>query len=260
MEGYNRFTIEFSHFFRLLPALTARPTLNVGVHWPSTLTEDRVSVANYFQALSFYSMEKRADTVGENSVYVLLQLILKAAPPSPLRLHLLGHSFGCKVVCKALQRLIDEGGANPLPQSVGCDVVLLQAAFDNDELESPNDYGGLAGVPGLRMLITRSDEDKALGDLYPTAHRLARLFGVIKPALGEAGPTPAVIDRFGGAQAVAVGPGFSAPPALAGRLVAADLTALHQAHPENADPSSGHHSDVFHPEIYGLLTSFYFGG
>ena len=38
MEGYNRFTIEFSRFFRSQSALTALPTLNIGIHWPSTLS------------------------------------------------------------------------------------------------------------------------------------------------------------------------------------------------------------------------------
>src|SRR5262249_46967176 len=36
MEGYNRFTIEFSRYFRALTGLQALPTLNIGVHWPST--------------------------------------------------------------------------------------------------------------------------------------------------------------------------------------------------------------------------------
>jgi hypothetical protein len=260
MEGYNRFTIEFSHFFRSIPALTAIPTLSVGLHWPSTLTEDRVSVANYFQALSFYTMEKRADTVGENSAYILLQLILQAGPPAPLRFHLLGHNFGCKVVCRALQRLVDERGTNPFPQGVTYDIVLLQGAFDNEELETQNDYGGVAAIPGLRMVITRSDEDTALGGLYPTAHRLARLFGTIKPALGKAGPTQAIIDRFGGVRTLEVGPGSNAEMGKRPeRLTVANLTSLHQAHPESADPTSGHHSDIFHAEIYSLLSNFYFG-
>jgi hypothetical protein len=262
MEGYNRFTIEFSAFFRSLQGLAGLQTLNAGIHWPSTLSEDQFSLANYFQALSFYTMEKRGDTVGENAAYTLLRLILGTRPAgsAPLRVHLVGHSFGCKVVCKGLQRLADESGGQPQPAGVTFDVVLLQAAFDDDELEPRNDYGGiLTAFPGLRVLVTRSAEDRALGTLYPAAHRLARLLGTPRPALGAAGPTPAVAAAAGGATAVDVGPDFAGgPAAVAGRLVVADLTRLHQAHPENADKFSGHHSDIFHREIYQLMASFYF--
>jgi hypothetical protein len=84
------------------------------------------------EALSFYTMEARADAIGKNAVYVLLQFLLanRTAASPPLGIHLLGHSFGCKVVCRALARLADEGGAQP--PGVTLDVVLLQAAFDND--------------------------------------------------------------------------------------------------------------------------------
>ena len=38
----------------------------------------------------------------------------------------------------------------------------------------------------------------------------------------------------------------------------ADLTPLHQAHPEASEPFSGHHSDIFHDEIYQLIAAFLF--
>lgn len=260
MEGYNRFTIEFARFFRLIPKLALLPTLSVGIHWPSTLTEDEVSVANYFQALSFYTMEKRADAIGTNSAYTLLRLILGAWKqlPKPLNVHLVGHSFGAKVVCAALERVVESSDTAPLPDGVNFDVVLLQAAFDNDELEPANEYGRLKDLPGLRLLVTRSDGDTALSKLYPAAHELARLFGKSKPALGNAGPTEASAALFGGAQQIDVGPDFAAPDGgLPGRLIVADLTPLHNAHPETAAGLSGHHSDIFHDEIYALLCAFY---
>src|SRR5207244_13109764 len=103
MQGYNRFTIEFSAQFRSRSVLANLQTLNIGIHWPSTLTEDQFSLLNYAEALSFFTMEKRADTVGENCGYALMRLVLDAVPAGagPLRIRLVGHSFGCKVVCKA---------------------------------------------------------------------------------------------------------------------------------------------------------------
>ena len=262
MEGYNRFTIEFSRYFRLrVPALLNLPVLSVGIHWPSTLTEDEVSVVNYFQALSFYTMEKRADTVGANAAYTLLRGVLDAAPEAdaPLEIYLLGHSFGAKVVCSALERLVEGADAKPIPDGVVFTVALLEAAFDNDEFEAPNEYGRLAaGLPGLRVLVTHSDGDTALSSLYPKAHELARLLGKRKPALGNAGPSAGTAAAFGGASTVAVGPGFTATAAdLNGRLVVADLSPLHQANPGNAIPLQGHHTDMYYPEIYSLLSAFF---
>jgi hypothetical protein len=261
MEGYNRFTIEFSRFFRSIPALNALPTLNVGVHWPSTLTEDDVSIENYFQAMSFYTMEKRADAVGQNTGYTLLRLILDArqVQQTPLHIHLLGHSFGAKVVCAALERLVEQQGANSIPANVTFDLALLEAAFDNDELEPQNEYGRLAGgLPKLRVVVTHSDQDTALSGLYPAAQRLGRLLGKKKPALGFAGPSSAVVDLFGWAEAIDVASGYTAKAAdLSGRLIVANLTPLHAANPDNAVRFSGHHSDIYYPEIYGLLNAFY---
>jgi hypothetical protein len=261
LEGYNRFTIEYSRSFRSLPKLALLPTLNIGIHWPSTLTEDEVSVVNYFQALSFYTMEHRADSIGDNAAYTLLRLILDAAAKrkQPLRLHLVGHSFGAKVVCSAMSRLLEQAETNPLPAGVTFDVVLLQAAFDNDELDPANDYGKLAKAANVRVLVTRSDGDEALGTLYPTAHRLARLVGKIKPALGASGPSAGVVAAFGGAQQVTVNRGDApAPGSLLGqRMVVADLSPLHAANPGGVVKFSGHHSDMFYKEIYALMTAFF---
>ena len=51
MEGYNRFTIDFSAAIRAQAALATLQTLNIGIHWPSTLSEDSFSLLNYAQAL-----------------------------------------------------------------------------------------------------------------------------------------------------------------------------------------------------------------
>jgi predicted alpha/beta hydrolase family esterase len=258
MQGYNRFTIEFSAQFRSAAALAGLQTLNIGIHWPSTLTEDQFSLLNYAQALSFFTMEKRADSIGENCGYALLKLVSNARAPdsAPLHIHLVGHSFGCKVVCKALQKLVTE----PVPAGVTFDVALMQAAFDDDLLAAGKDYSGIATIPDLRLLVTRSDSDRALSTLYPTAHRLAHLFGSVQPALGNSGPAPNVATRFGGSTPITVGAGFEPGPSglPAGRLLVADLSPLHAAHPENDNRHSGHHSDIFHAEIYKLLAAFFF--
>lgn len=260
MQGYNRFTIEFSAQFRAAAPLAGLQTLSIGIHWPSTLTEDQFSLLNYAEALSFFTMEKRADSVGQNCGHALLKFVLGGHGAGPLRMRLVGHSFGCKVVCSALRALAGEvGGA--LPPGVRFDVALIQAAFDSDELADGKDYAELPGIPGLRFLVTRSNGDRALGELYPRAHQMAHLFRNVQPALGFAGPAPAVAARLGGQAAVAVGPDYDPGPGglPADRLLVADLTPLHDAHPEGNAPHSGHHSDIFYPELYKLLGAFFFG-
>jgi len=271
MEDYNRFSIEFARMARTL-ALSAPPvlpnlppsSLGIGIHWPSMLSEDANSIANFAEALSFYTMEKRADTVGQHAVYSILRLILKGKTtnPAPLRIHWLGHSFGCKVVCSALQEIVNDKGNVLIPNDLTFNAVLLQAATDDNDLESGDVYGGLGGgLPGLRLLTTRSDEDKALQTWYPRAH-LVNFFraGNSRVALGANGPTAQVVQQFGGVDRVDVGEGFSAGAlaALNNRLVVANLTPLHQASTEPADSFSGRHSDIFHNEIYNLIAGFLF--
>jgi hypothetical protein len=266
MGEYNRFTIEFAKLIRTLAASLPKPpqreALGIGVHWPSMLSEDDDAIVNYAQALSFYTMEKRADTVGEHAVYSFLRMILEArsGDPNPLRLHWIGHSFGCKVVCSALQEIIQDGLA--IPATLTLNAVLLQAALDDNDLESEDIYGKLAAnLPSLRLLVTRSDLDTALQKWYPIAH-LANFFGskVSRVALGARGPTQAVINQFGGVGTVDVGTGFqsSAIVNVEQRLVVANLTPIHQSAAGEADSFSGHHSDIFHDEIYTLIAGFLF--
>ena len=111
--SYNRFSVEFVD--RMLEIATFEPpplahppkqSLALGLHWPSMISEDNGSPINFAEVTSFYTMEKRADVVGEHGLYTILRAIVAAnreAGASKLRFHFLGHSFGCKVVCSALQ-------------------------------------------------------------------------------------------------------------------------------------------------------------
>ena len=272
MEDYNRFSVEFAKLVITLASPGApaglpkipKSSFGIGIHWPSMLSEDDHSIVNFGQALSFYTMEKRADTVGEHSVYTILRIMLESRPvgASPLQIHWLGHSFGCKVVCSALQEIIDDNAVVKILANVGFNVVLLQAAFDDNDLEAGDIYGGLAtSLPNLRVLATRSDEDKALQTWYPAAHAV-NFFKpkVSRNALGGKGPTAKVIQQFGGVDQIDVTPGFTTGPVvnLKRRLVVANLTPLHRASTEPADSFSGRHSDIFHDEIYNLIAGFLF--
>jgi hypothetical protein len=264
MQDYNQFTIEFARsVLNRLPVHPAVDALGVGVQWPSMVGQSPGLFAKLLEPITFYQMETRANAIGANAGYALLRTMIEGAAPRR-KLNLIGHSFGCKVVCSLLAELLKDGATVQLPAATEVNIVLLQAAFDNDDLEPGNIYGAIAaGIPNSRLLVTTSQLDQALGTFYPDAEalNLFRNAGHRRVALGFGGPTPAVEGSFGGAQQIAVGPGFdgSAVPAHgAARLIVADLTPLHAA-PSSAafdERLSGHHSDIFRDEIYQLIAAF----
>jgi hypothetical protein len=279
MALYNRFSIEFTRW--LVRNATAKSltlpesTLSIGIHWPSEIVEDGSNVPAEFKAvignvqpLTFYTMKKRADTVGSNGVYAVLRQLLTCwqprvelpAPPK-LIINLIGHSFGCKVICAALEAIRKDaiGGALSLPASLRFNVVLIEGAFENMYLDPSEPYGDVPTLP-LRMLVTRSDLDTALTQAFPIAHRIVDWFGAAQPALGAGGPTIVTRTAFGGPGLdINVGPGFDGAPVHASqeRLIVANLTPLHAANPAG-NGWGGHHSDFNYDEVYDLIGSFLF--
>jgi hypothetical protein len=139
----------------------------------------------------------------------------------------------------------------------GCvfNVALLQAATDWDSLADTRLYGHvLKSVPKLRMLVTVSDNDKALGTWYPAAQKLAHLFSDPVPAMGSRGPTGVLVN-----QRLTLAPAPAPVPAVAGPLSVVDLTPVHQAHAAayGGDAFGGQHSDINLPQIYELLARFF---
>jgi hypothetical protein len=210
-------------------------------------------------------MEKRADDIGEEGVYAILRLLASVAPTDkPIRFNLFGHSFGCKVVCAALQKLAENGVS--LPANVSLNMILLQAAFTTDALDAGNEYGRVLPAFGsnLRLLISHSDKDDAVGKAFPAAHSINFFAKGTKTGLGATGPTAATKAAFPTSQSVSVAWGCffagSLPAAPAkSTLVIADLTPIH-SDPKNTfnGGASGHHSDIFRPEIYDLMSWFLF--
>jgi len=267
MQDYNRFTIGFAQLVRIIASANPNAplkadSLGIGVHWPSMLSEDTGSILNRLEAATFYTMEKRADNIGENAGYMILRSLFEGST-HPRRLNLVGHSFGCKVILSLLQEVAQDG--IQCPQNVTLNVVLLQAATDDNHLETGDAYGMVSSAfPNLRLLVTVSQEDLALKVAYPAAHIVNLFRGTQdRQALGFAGPTSKVVDQFGGKTQIDVNPGFvrQTVTGCRGRLVLADLTGIHRDpnNPYKPDPFSGHHSDIFRSEIYDLIAGFVFG-
>jgi hypothetical protein len=134
-------------------------------------------IANF---VTYYQMKERAGVIGTSGLGPLLVRCRNGHPV--LRLHLVGHSFGGRLVTAA---------AAALPkQTANVTVSLLQAAFSHNALSA--DYGnGKAGfyraviadgrVSGP-IVITHTKNDQAVGVAYPLASRIA---SQIAAALGD---------------------------------------------------------------------------
>ena len=232
--------------------------LALAIHWPSMLSENQESVVNFLEATSFFTMQQRADSVGRHAGYSLLRLMIERQKEGhPYRFNLIGHSFGCRVLASALEALAED--PQMVQQMAGNEfnVALLQAATDTDSLAPGQLYGRVQQcIPKLRMLITTSANDSALGKWYPEAQRLAHLFSGPVQAMGSKGPTGdlsvAVDQRFDLTEAIV--------PTFSGRMGVANLTPLHQSTAAvygAAGNWGGQHSDINLPQIYDMLARFF---
>jgi hypothetical protein len=273
LADYNRFSVNFADKTLEIAAIEPPPlarlrttkAFGVGLHWPSMLSEDTGALLNRLEATSFYTMEKRADTIGHHGLYAIIRMAIEAnqAGGPPLRFHFLGHSFGCKVVCAALQEVADDE-IKGVTKALDISVVLIQAAFENDAMEIGEEYESLPSDKfNARVLVTRSDLDTAL----QTQFKLAKTINIFaknrsRVALGAAGPTDDVKKLFGGCYDLTIKPGFrhgDFKPPKGNRFVCADITPLHQANTAYpADKFTGHHSDINITEVYELLAAFLF--
>jgi len=275
MTDYNHFVVDLTRcLLQIAPAppfdLTLpRSSFPIALHWPSMISEDPGSLANAAELATFFSMGKRADVVGQHGVSSLVRMLYNDwNPPTSdmkLRLNLIGHSFGCRVVCSGLATALTTIAQEQhrIPQSIQLRVVLLAPAFNSDELQHDQDYAALTEPElNLRILATRSDGDTSLCTWYPRAEALNFFAKGPVPALGGAGPSAQTLTDFASSgTAISVGPGFTYKGVVTNteRLVVADLSTLHAANPNHVTSQfAGHHSDIYYNEIYELIAGFLF--
>jgi len=86
----------------------------------------------------------------------------------PARFNLIGHGFGCRVLCSALQALAEDDSLQARLAGSEFNVALLKPATDADSLAPGGLYGRVQSVPRLRMLVATSDRDTAMGAQGPT--------------------------------------------------------------------------------------------
>ena len=211
-------------------------------------------VKEALRATSYYEMKGRAGQVGLRGLGPLIGRLHASSPG--LRVHLMGHSFGARVVSYTLRGLPDTANGSDSPVKT---LLLVQAAFSHFSFaprlpQDPNRAGGLAGseqrVDGP-LLATFTAFDLAVGRLYPAASLIS---GTDSEGLDD------TLFRWG-----AIGhDGYQAVPTTTMPLgpvgTRYDLTATRFINLDsngtikNGGPPSGAHSDIAHPEVlYALL-------
>jgi hypothetical protein len=193
---------------------------------------------------AYYAMKRRAGTVGELGLGPALGRLAEQAPQ--VRVHLMGHSFGARLVSFALRGLPD--GVRNVRS-----VTLLQGAFSHyvfaEQLPHQRRSGGALRGQQRRVdgpvVCCHSKHDTALGVLYPLASRMA---GDASSLLG--------FDRkwgalgHGGIQAVDGTPSWTLREALGRSFPESGCVNVDAAKVvRRGGPPLGAHSDICHEEL-----------
>lgn len=189
---------------------------------------------------SYYAMKRRAGSVGQLGLGPTIGLLAREAPN--VRVHLIGHSFGARLVSYALRGM---------PASVRSvkSTTLLQGAFSHYAFSkrlphAPSRGGALSGVQRRidgPLVSCYSRHDDALGKLYPLASKIA----------GDSSTFLGLWERWGaigydgiraveGAKRIKLG---RAIPAKG--CVSVDAASVVR----RGGPPAGAHSDICHEEL-----------
>jgi hypothetical protein len=140
----------------------------------------KAGAIRFLNYLAYYEMKKRAGTAGANGVGPMLDRLADSVQ----RIHLVGHSFGGRVVTAAAAT-----STTDKLQSMS----LLQTAFSHNGFSKSMNGFFRSVVENHRIkgpiVVTYTSNDRAVGIAYPVASRLA---GTVASAFGDAN------DKFGG--------------------------------------------------------------
>ncbi|MGW2381263.1 serine-threonine protein kinase [Streptomyces sp. NPDC001658] len=214
---------------------------------------------------TYYAMKRRAGTVGERGLGRVVGQLAAKAPA--LRVHLVGHSFGARLVSFALRGL---------PEGVRSvkSVTLLQGAFSHyafaPRLPHDTRAGGVLQGQQLRidgpLVCCHSRHDSALGSIYPLASRMAghdREFRDDDTPEAAAGLDMGRSLRtrwgalgYGGVQAVPGTRALTLAAALTAKLPASGCVNVDAAEVvKRGGAPSGAHSDIVHRELAQLVVA-----
>jgi hypothetical protein len=203
--------------------------------------------------LSYWTMKKRARTVGEGGMHLFLKDLQSATAPNGTRTHLMGHSFGTIVVSGMLGGP-DARGSLLRPVD---SVALIQGAVSLWCYAAKIPFASEGAGYFTRILAdrkvkgpivtTRSKYDDAVGKLYPLASRFggSPAFAATFPEFGAIGTFGLQGLPDGVASDLAMLPSADAYGFAPGRIynLEASRYICHR------DGVSGAHSDIAGPEV-----------
>lgn len=209
------------------------------------------------RGMSYYEMKNRAGVIGQKGLGPLLAKLSPAG--SALRIHLMGHSFGARLVSFSLTGLPDTaiGDASPVKS-----LTLIQGAFSHFSFAQPTpcqavQSGALSGVKnrvGGPLLATFTSADRAVGWWYPAASMLAHQNAESLTDLtyewggmGHDGFQQSPAGTTLQLQAQGFNYGFTTGGVYlldANKIICKNLSAF-----------SGAHSDIHHPEVMWAVLS-----
>ena len=211
------------------------------------LTGVKAAALNLLNFVTYYQMKDRAGVVGQQGLYQVLRKLRERRPD--LKLHLMGHSFGSRLLSAAVN------GPDDQPAVEVNSLTMLQAAFSHNGFAERFDgkrNGFFRRVVAEQrvsgpILISYTPNDTAVGMAYPIA---SRLVGQNASALGDKN------DPFGG---MGRNGAQKTPEAIDGKLLDVGGTYSFKAgkiYNLSADDWIKSHSDISNQQVaYALLAA-----
>ncbi|MDC6170700.1 alpha/beta fold hydrolase [Paucibacter sp. XJ19-41] len=214
--------------------------------WHDVLSKLKVlDPRHVVKPFTVWQMKDRAGVVGHEGVAPLLQALLDAAPDA--RIHLLGHSYGCKVVMTALCAQPD--GTRGVESVLLLQPAVSQYAFAREVPDEIGPGGFHSALLRVKQPIcaTYSANDVPLTRLYHIALRRSSDPGELQYA-GD-GSTPSHYAAMGGFGAQASGAEFQVIEDVG---VSYNFERRGPLRAINGTRTIDGHGDISHPETWWL--------
>ncbi|MEV3854676.1 serine-threonine protein kinase [Streptomyces sp. NPDC050095] len=206
------------------------------IRWPGGVVKAWKGAHELLRQATYFAMKKRAGKVGQAGLGPFLGRLAHDAPD--VRVHLVGHSFGARLVSFAL------AGLDPAAHNVKS-VTLLQGAFSHYAFANRGVLKGQQARVDGPLVSCYSHFDTALSTMYPIASRLADDdkgafdLGLRWGAMG-----------FDGIQDVAGAVRLTLADVLRAGVPGKGCASVDAAQVvRNGPPPSGAHSDICHEEL-----------
>ena len=211
------------------------------------LTGVKAAALNLLNFITYYQMKDRAGVVGQKGLYQVLRKLRERRPN--LKLHLMGHSFGSRLLSAAVN------GPDDQPALQVNSLTMLQAAFSHNGFAERFDgkrNGFFRRVVAEHrvsgpILISHTPNDTAVGLVYPIA---SRLVGQNASAIGDKNDPFGSMGRNGAQKT---------PEAIEGKLL--DVGGAYsfkagKVYNLSADEWIKNHSDISNRQVaYALLAA-----